>query len=59
MVEKQSILCQCHFIINIFLTHVTWMRNVRNQCYAYGNRYKMKIINRRTNSGDPGDICIV
>ena len=34
MVKKQSILCKCHFIINILLTHVTHMRNVCNGHYT-------------------------
>ena len=35
MVMKQNILCQCYFIINIFLTYATHMRNMRNESYAY------------------------
>ena len=34
MEKKQNILCLCHFIINMFLTHVTHMRVVRNECCA-------------------------
>ena len=35
MVKKQSISCKWNFIINIFLTQATYMRNVRNERYAY------------------------
>ena len=35
MIKKQNILCVCHFIVIIFLTHVTHMRNVRNDHYAH------------------------
>ena len=34
MVKKQSILCKRHCIINIFLTQVMHMRNVRNERYV-------------------------
>ena len=32
MVGKQNILCQRHLVVNTFLTHVTHMLNVRNDC---------------------------
>ena len=35
MVKKQNILYYCHFCINSFLTHVTHMRNVSNESYAF------------------------
>ena len=35
MVKKQNILCQCYFIIDIFLAYVMHMRNVRIEHYAY------------------------